>query len=71
MQNLHHDITCQSLLINVIFFLIFSPSNIYNNHHISIVLYNPQITINGKSTDSIHEHLIERDGLHIYIFISS
>lgn len=31
----------------------------------------PQITINGKSTDSIHEHLIERDGLHIYIFISS
>lgn len=31
----------------------------------------PQIKINGKSTDSIHEHLIERDGLHIYIFISS
>lgn len=28
-----------------------------------------QITINGKPTDSIHEHLIERDGLHIYIYI--
>lgn len=26
----------------------------------------PQIKINGKSTDSIHEHLIERDGLHTY-----
>lgn len=31
----------------------------------------PQITINGKSTGRIHNHLIERDSLHIYIFISS